>query len=461
MDRILFIFGNDVLPGNIDLSDTEKLFNIAGGNVGNFVYKYYLKSYLNYDKEHSQNILDVQQIESIQDIDTKFDKCVVICANQISRTDDALLQFYHFFKQTTLPIILLGLGAQSDLNYSMAFLDNIPKHIKLLKCLSEKKAIIGCRGKFSYHVLKKIGFKKVFIIGCPSYYKNGFNFILKKKEIQYENLLTDISFDWFENRDVWYNLAIKIPNFHVICQSSPEIFLYRWSMNQTDSDTYKVLENLFKINQEIIIKNKDVFQNHVSLFFNVTEWESFIKTRDFYIGPKIHGCLMHILNGRPGFLIVHDSRTREFAELFKIPHMLSSDLSADTNIKDIYSLYECNAIHKRYTRLFYNYLCFLDYCNLKYSFKGFTLKHRAFLLLFKLKFYISNIWSSLLYSVNNFIIYKKITENKKIIKFLGIEVFKLKKQNFKKSKYLFGIKIGTSFDAKEYIDYRINSLQQK
>ena len=342
----------------------------------------------------------------------------------------------------------------------MNFLDNIPEHIKLLKMLSDKKAIIGCRGQFSYNVLKKIGFKKVFIIGCPSFYKNGLNLKITKKEAN-KDLLVDVTFEWMKNREIWYNIIKFIPNFHVICQSAPETALFNLSLNKETSDDIKLLENLFNIKQNNIIKDKPIFKNRVSLFFDIEKWEDFINHRDFYIGPKIHGCLMHILNGKPGFLIVHDSRTREFAELFGIPHISSFEISSTLDIYEIYNTYSPKKLEKKYNNLFYNYLCFLDMCNLKYNFSNFTTKNKITLLIYKLKFYINNFFMPKLSLYCNTIIRKKISNNKKIIKFFGVEFFKQKKQNFKIYNYFLGIKFYTSFDLQGYIDNRITSLSNE
>lgn len=364
-DRILFIGGADTtkIPNNMNEENYEEYFDIAGGNVGNFVYTMYLKSYLDYDHEKSKHIFFVQELDNIKDINNSFDKVVICCANQINPRDTYLIQFYDFLKKTSLPIILLGLGCQSDVKYSTDFINQIPEHIKFLNMLKSKKAIIGVRGNFTQHCLDMIDIP-CYVIGCPSFYKNGFN--LNVKENKKANPLIDVSCEWICNGNIWYKIITSRP-CNIICQSKGELCLYKLGKSIASELDIDKLRTLFGKKAQLENINNP-FIGRCKIFFNIKEWENFIKTRDFYIGPKIHGCLMHLLNGIPAMLIAHDSRTREFAEFMHIPHILARNITEKMDLMEYYLNYNATEMEKAYTSLFYKYLEFLQKAGLKYNF---------------------------------------------------------------------------------------------
>lgn len=363
-DKILFIGGAETSRITDEIKQSKnykKLFELAGSNIGNFVYTMYLKSYLDYDKDNSEHVLLPNELKQIAD--KKFDKIVLCCANQINPKDKYLLQFAPFLETADVPIILLGLGCQSNAEYSMEFLDNIPEHIEFLNMLKRKGAIIGVRGEFTGRCLEKLGIKS-YVIGCPSFYKNGKNIKIKKSNKK--NPLVDVSCEWIENKDIWARLIIS-NNCDIINQTVYELSLYRLSKSCATEEDQQEVYSLF--GHEIDVSNEsNKFKNRCHIFFDINEWESFIKTRDFYIGPKIHGCLMHLLSGIPALLIVHDSRTREFAELMNIPHIFAKDMKEDLNFVELYKNYDSKNFIKNYKKLFKRYKKFLDYAGLKYRF---------------------------------------------------------------------------------------------
>lgn len=363
-DKILFIGGaiDTLMPEHIDISEYERYFDIAGYNVGNLVYTLYTKKYLEYDKENSIHVMNINELNQIDFSKRKFDKIVIFCANQINPNDTYLLQFANFLEKTDLPIILLGLGCQSNLDYSMDFLNLIPEHIKFLNILKAKKAIIGARGKFTKKCLDKLGISST-VIGCPSFYKNGQNFQLFNP-IK-DDILVDVSCDWIKNAEIWHKLITK-HKCDVICQSKDELSLYKYSISQASGEDIEKIRS-FLSSDFNTTKDDKSFLGHCHIFFKISDWENFIKTRDFYIGPKIHGCLMNILNGKPAMLIVHDSRTREFAEYFHIPHIFVTDLTEKINFSQIYNNYNKSDIEENYFKILNQYKEFLKSANLKNS----------------------------------------------------------------------------------------------
>ena len=358
-DKILFI--SSITPHIRHDEDLKRAYGLVGGNTGNLVYRSYTKEYLVYDIDKSVEILNINDLNNLSDIDKNFDKIVILCANQLSPTDKYLLQFYDFLNETKLPIVLLGLGAQSDIGYSMDFLKDCQKMVCFLKMLQRKKAKIGVRGYFTKHCLDKIGVNST-VIGCPSYYRNGYYFKVEHNKNKHPRFNVSCDYFWFKKKVINNHLSTQI-----ICQSRMEDGLYLLSKGAASNTDIEQVNRLFNNNEKYTNKNNQ-FLGRCHRFFNIDEWEKFVASGDFYIGPRIHGCLIHILNGKQAMLVVHDSRTREFAELFKIPYITDLELTSDLDINKLYQQYSPLEMEKQYSCLFENYRKFLTSAGLAANF---------------------------------------------------------------------------------------------
>ena len=81
--------------------------------------------------------------------------------------------------------------------------------------------------------------------------------------------------------------------------------------------------------------------------------------RDFVLGTRFHGCLIGLLAGVPSFVFVHDARTREMCELLRIPHLDVRHVG-EINVRAIYDSLDLEALQSAYSRLYQNYVDFLD-----------------------------------------------------------------------------------------------------
>lgn len=104
------------------------------------------------------------QPNEIQYINDNF-KCVVCpCANAFRHDVPYLNYLSKNLDGITIPIVIMGIGAEDNLDLNC---DNDIQIIESLKNLSSR-SIIGTRGDFTTKVLEKYGITNAMTIGCPS-----------------------------------------------------------------------------------------------------------------------------------------------------------------------------------------------------------------------------------------------------------------------------------------------------
>lgn len=155
------------------------------GNSGDLVYNTACVSYFLNDEIDCTFITCEQYKNLILTNKTyfeQFDKIIINEANIFAECHIPNMQWrIEFFKQLKKPVAIIGAGAQSGKDYSLAFLKNTAKYIKeYLDTLFKFGGIITLRGYFSKYVLEYLGYENLFVSGCPSLYMNGANFAINK-----------------------------------------------------------------------------------------------------------------------------------------------------------------------------------------------------------------------------------------------------------------------------------------
>lgn len=91
----------------------------------------------------------------------------------------------------------------------------------------------------------------------------------------------------------------------------------------------------------------------------------------FSFGSRIHGSVMPILAGVPATVYTCDSRTREMAEFFDIPHILPAD--AENKKFSLYELYlqsDYSDFNKNFSKRFDEFESFLRKCGITDKING-------------------------------------------------------------------------------------------
>ncbi len=338
---------------NIDLIAVMKSL---GRNSGNMMFTEALHQVLKNSKLSSFN----PPISMLEDADS----IVISAANWINEFDDFSWLAW-VLEQTSLPVFLVGIGAQSP-NISQ-----IPKvkegTLRMLKIAAERSTSISARGEFTCDVLNNYGIKNVVPTGCPS-------LLLARSSVNH------VSFD--NNRDNSIVLHATRHGFNK-CDSIQRYLYKQALMHETDillqsedSDIILAFQDEIldadycaalsaskyaydTVSDSLLIS---YLKTHAKFFTNFESWMAYIKTKGFCVGTRIHGTIAALIGGTPAMLITHDSRTLEMARSMSIPYLESSslDLSADIRFDDLKSGCDLLYFRDNYSGYFLRFMKYFE-----------------------------------------------------------------------------------------------------
>ena len=382
MDKIKF--GSPTIVTSLDTpiakfankTVSKKYQALIAYNSGNLLINEYFK----------KNII----FEEVQNANSA-DKIVSICANILR--PNMVKEWPHMFKISpqlkSKQRVILGVGAQATFDQMkpkeyVKLLE--PELIEWFHNISDCCESIGVRGEFTADVLKEMGINNVSVIGCPTWYANGYSQPdIIKKDWSYDlkpacytcwEAYSDWNVNW-NNAILSEALKYKDPKF--IMQSEFDILPYlvmntdilnflKYSNIKELRKSLKYIKKTFKFSKSALIFNsklRDLFR----FFVNIPKWENFIRTRDFCYGMRIHGSIIALKQGVPAMTIVPDSRILEMSELYKIPHIKVSDIqSSDFSLRKFYEEADYSEMNKIYPKLLENYIDFLNRNGLKHKF---------------------------------------------------------------------------------------------
>lgn len=337
-------------------SDTVSgVLNILGENSGNMMFTESIMRSLYNSKRSSFAIPD----ESLEDRD-----CIVLAAaNWINEFED-FSWLANRLEQIDLPVFLIGVGAQSDLDHEIP---DVPIGTqRLLKISSDRSNLISARGEFTCDVLNKLGIYNVVPTGCPSMLLAGRAGPKFVKQANLDNVLlhsTRHGFNRANSFQTWLYREAMRNDWSILLQSEHADIYY--ALDKTGnpeiiSKADPILKEVYGTdNIDIIAK----FLRDRGVFFSGYEnWISGMERYTFCIGSRIHGTVASIISGTPSVLIAHDSRTLELASAMHIPYILSKDIieGKELPLEKMIEIYENSKSFSKYGIYFNNYLDFFE-----------------------------------------------------------------------------------------------------
>lgn len=256
--------------------------------------------------------------ESWEVINNKYDLIVHSSANLINvEFRKHLVDLTESFSHSKIPVYIISVGAQEKSYDNIHDLcDVIESDLKrLIEVVYASGGEFGLRGYFTKEVFDMVSKNTAEVIGCPSIYQNGSNLFIEKKIVS-EREFKPVINGWSKIGS--YALMSYEKSIFI---DQDEIFrpLY-------DLDFYKNIDNA-KIFERLVrrigyLNVKLLLQDRIKLFYDIPQWRRFIISGDysFSYGSRIHGNIMSILSGVPSLIYTKDTRTRELAEFYKIPH---------------------------------------------------------------------------------------------------------------------------------------------
>jgi len=297
-------------------------------NIGDaFVFDSTLKL-LNFTKLRTLTISEFRE-EDVDRLREEFDYVVLRGSNYIHsemnwECAEAVL------KRLGLPVLAFGIGAQAPVDGRIELSESTKN---VLRLISDSTESVGVRGAYTAQVLSDLGIRNARIIGCPTAFRKNdpeLKISLPKvDEVRKIGLTirrevspayaTDIRQDLTFHRNLSKSVAGRLETPLFAQGEIEEKKLVLGTPDQKEEAISSLKDNSW-VSQWYM--DEDVERLYrTRLFYSdvVADYDAAVSACDLVLGYRLHGNLMALANGIPSIYFTYDSRTREFADTFKIP----------------------------------------------------------------------------------------------------------------------------------------------
>lgn len=359
----VFFIGAPTEPPETTLSAAAK-FQATGQNTGNLLIGASLRDQLRVDEFGAGTHNDPAWVNEA------FDLIAIPAANFIFRGFDFGM-FASFIERTSLPCLMVGLGAQAP-SASKADLEVPEGTRRFLKVVSERTSTIGVRGEFSAEVCRALGVSNVQVTGCPSLYRTQQPTLRVTRQPWRDDMRVSVNGSHtvvghasnpsaakqVERQILEY--AVEHGRPYVLQNEMPEIEIV--ADPTVDRAAYEAALAPVLARFDCSISPSayfDYLRENGRLFFDLESWDRFISEQDFSLGSRFHGNLIALSNGVPAAVLVHDSRTTEMCEFARIPHLPIDKVGA-LDPRTIYEALDLDGFERNYEVIYRDYVGFLD-----------------------------------------------------------------------------------------------------
>jgi hypothetical protein len=307
--------------------------NAIGDNVGNLMFSDATHRVMSTEGTEIDSNRFGSRPEDADKINETYDAFVVPLANAFRPSfQEALDRLSELIEKLTIPVVVVGVGAQAGINYDPTRLGGIEASVKrFVAAVLDRSATIGVRGDFTAEYLAALGFSDVDVIGCPSLFLRG-------PDLEVQKRLPGLS----RSSKVTLNVSPYVQAMGAITMANYERYPDLLYIAQ-DLRTLGVLlhgdeaEDVGKRSPIPIYSSHPLYQEGKIRFpLSSRSWLDLLATRDFSFGTRIHGTIASLMAGTPAVLLAHDSRTLELARYHEIPYRLIKDISPDVDPAQLY-----------------------------------------------------------------------------------------------------------------------------
>lgn len=366
MKRILLRSGKS--PFDVVTHEQAIQQDLIGTNAGNLVFS---------DAAHKLLLTESTEVvsngistdpDAAARINEEYDAFVIPLANAFRPSFEASLnRLTRLVERLTIPVTVLGVGAQTGLSYDSSRLEGIRTSVqRFVRAVLDRSPSIGVRGEFTERYLRDLGFRDIEIIGCPSMFMNGPDFsVVKKSAVLSENarLAINTSHSARKVGDIagYVERAVdRYPNIMYFAQNLADAELLFWGDITEAAGVPSKMPN--QLTHPLLQRNR------VRLYIDSASWIDELRSYEFAFGTRIHGNIAALLAGTPCTVLCHDSRTLELCRYFEIPHRLLPEVPADLDPAELYDQADFGPLMNGHRGRFDTFTAFLDKHGLENTF---------------------------------------------------------------------------------------------
>ena len=336
--------------------------SVIGGNAGNLLFSTAVHKFLLTEgTEIVPNRLRAEPDEAAR-INDEFDLFVIPLANAFRLNLEPYLdRLARLVERLTIPVVIFGVGVQTDLGYDLGRLRRIDGTVtRLVRAVLERSASVGVRGECTADYLRSLGFPErvVDVIGCPSMFLHGDRLqVVRKTPRLTEESRIAVSATTHSALDPKLGRLLRTaheryPHLLYVMQSHRDLELLYWGDTSqaagrtSDSPVYRS----HPLHQE----------GKARLFLDPARWIDTLADYDFAFGTRIHGGIAALLAGTPATVLCHDARTFELCRYFAIPHRTLPQVPDDLDPAELYQEADLGPLLRGHRERFDRLVAFMD-----------------------------------------------------------------------------------------------------
>ncbi|WP_327717062.1 polysaccharide pyruvyl transferase family protein [Streptomyces sp. NBC_00490] len=301
-------------------------------------------------------------------INQEYDAFVVPLANAFRPSfETALKRMTRLITRLKIPVVVVGVGAQTGLNYDPARLKPIEPSVReFVSAVLDRSASIGVRGEFTEQYLKDMGFRDVETIGCPSLFMYGKELDVQKRSAELtaeSRIAVNGSHNAVQKQGLGKIIErahARYPHLRFIGQNLSDARQLHWRDLSDPNSRVKAIPTH---------PDHPMYQeDKVRVYVDPITWIDDLRDFDFSFGSRIHGNIAALLAGTPATVLVGDSRTLELCRYFDIPHVRIDKVPADLDAARLYEEADFGKLVSGHHERFERFTAFLDRNGLQNTF---------------------------------------------------------------------------------------------
>ncbi len=305
---------------------------------------------------------------SVEIINSTFDLVLYPMANIFSLDyAKGLDGISAFIDKLKIPVFIVSCGAQAKSYDELdTLVDAIGKESKrFIKAVYDSGGDFALRGYFTAEFFEKLGFHQLNVVGCPSLFQLGKELTISNNKVSKEQFKVALN----------GSTRIVLPlmkRYDSVFYDQDYLFHILYNRTYYDSHPATVINNIrwLKMTGFGAYFSKLILHNRIRLLADVWDWQHSLQHEgfSFAFGTRIHGSILSVLSGIPTVIVDWDSRVREMAELYNIPHIEMQEalqyVDGTKNLYDLYAQVDYNDFHRTFPQKYQAFNDFLVRCGI-------------------------------------------------------------------------------------------------